>query len=146
MATDLAVPQQLVDVRTGEMLPATPENAITLLLAAREMRSRILDLVKDCEFVLREESQRQGSKTLHLPHGTAVISGGTEIAWDLEELAKLLAVGLPDERYSELVITTVTYKVDARVAKQLEAANPAYAEIIANARTTVEKPWRVSVK
>lgn len=145
-STEIAVPAQLVDVRTGELLPATPENAVELLLAARDMRSRILDLVKDCEAVLRDESTRQGTKTLHLPGGTATISGGSETDWDLDELAKLLAVGLPDSRYGELVVTTVTYKVDARVAKQLEAANPAYAEIIQRARSVVPKPWRVSVK
>lgn len=145
-STEIALPENLIDVRTGEMLPATPENAAELLRAARDMRYRILDLVKDCEAVLREESRRQGTKTLHLPGGTVTISGGAELDWDLDELAKLLAVGLPDSRYGELVVQTVSQKVDARVAKQLEAANPVYAEIIGRARSQIEKPWRVSVK
>lgn len=145
-STELVLPEALVDIRTGELVPATPEKAVELLAVARDMRARILDLVKDCEAVLLEESRRQGTKTLHLPEGTAEISGGTALEWDIDELAKLLAVGLPDERYGELVVTTVSQKVDARVAKQLEAANPAYAEIIERARRQVPRPWRVSVR
>lgn len=139
-------PAQLVDMRTGEMLEATPENAVELIVYARDMRSRLLNLVKDCEAVLLEASRIQGTKTLHLEHATATITGGSDLNWDLDQLARLLAVGLPDERYNELVVPTITYKVSAAIAKQLEAANPAYAEIIASARSRVEKPWRVTVK
>lgn len=147
-STDLTVivPDQLLDVRTGELVPATPSKAVELLYAARELRAKMLGLVKDCEAVLLEESRRQGTKTLHLPEGTAEISGGSALEWDLGTLMDLLEVGLPQERYDELVIATTTYKVDARVAKQLESANPAYAEVIGRARSYVEKPWRVSVK
>jgi hypothetical protein len=110
------------------------------------MRAQILDLVKDCEAVLLEESRRQGTKTLHLPDGTAEVSGGTALEWDIDVLAELQAVGLPEDRYGELVVTTVTQKVDARVAKQLEAANPEYAAIIERARRYEPRPWRVSIK
>jgi hypothetical protein len=145
-STDLERPATLIDVRTGEVLPATPDNAIDLLKAARDIRQRILDLVKACEFVLREESQRQGKKTLHLPGGTAQISGGAELEWDLDILAELQALGLPEDRYGELVVQTVSYKVSAAVAKQLEAANESYAAVIRRARSYVEKPFRVSIK
>jgi hypothetical protein len=147
-STDLAiiVPENLLDVRTGELVEATPGNAAELLFAARELRAKMMGLVKDCEAVLIDESRRQGTKTLHLPAGTAEITGGSALEWDLGTLIDLLELGLPEERYAELVVATTTYKVDARVAKQLEAANPAYAEVIQRARSTVEKPWRVSVK
>lgn len=146
--TDLVVatPDQLLDVRTGELVPATPENAVELLAAARDMRGRILALVKDCEAVLLDESRRQGTKTLHYGAGTATVTGGTELQWNLEILEQLRSRGLPEARYNELVVATVTYKVDARVAKQLEASNPAYAEVIRMARSEAAKPWRVSVK
>lgn len=147
MSTDVAVlPDNLLDVRTGELLPATPENAADLMVAARDLRTRLNALIKDCTDVLVEESRRQGTKTLKLEGATATVAGGSETAWDLEVLAQLLAVGLPDERYEELIKTTVTYTVDARVAKQLAAANPNYKRIIDAAKTTIEKPWRVSVK
>jgi hypothetical protein len=145
-STDLILPDNLLDVRTGELVPATPQNAAELLYAAREMRARMLSLVKDCEAVLLDESRKQGSKTLHLPAGTAEITGGTALEWDLGVLTDLLELGLPQDRYEQLVVASVTYKVDARVAKQLESANPAYAEIIERARSYVERPWRVSLK
>jgi hypothetical protein len=141
-----SVPGELVDIRTGELVPATPEKAVELLGVAREMRGRLLDLVKDCEAVILEASRRQGTKTLHFEDATATVTGGSDLDWDLDVLRELLAKGLPDARFNELVVATVTYKVDARVAKQLEAANPAYAAVIARARSRVEKPWRVSIR
>jgi hypothetical protein len=148
MSSELVVPAPdgLLDVRTGELVPATPENAVELLAAARDMRARVLALVKDCEAVLLQESQRQGTKTLKFGSSTATVTGGSELAWNLEILEQLRTRGLPEERYNELVVATVTYKVDARIAKQLEAANEAYAEVIRMARSEVPKPWRVSVK
>ncbi len=147
--TDVAIaetPQELLDVRTGELVPATPAKATELLVAAREMRSRLMLLVKDCEAVLLDESRKQGTKTLHFDEGTATITGGTELVWNTDILLELRNRGLPEERYNELVVAHVTYKVDARVAKQLEAANEAYAEVIRMARSYEPKPYRVNVK
>lgn len=149
MSTDLAVvsvPGELLDVRTGELLPATPENAVNLLTAARDMRGRLMDLVKDCEAVLLDESRKQGTKTLHYGSETATITGGQDLAWNLDILLELRNRGLPEARYNELVVATVTYRVNAAVAKQLEASNPAYAEVIAMARSYEPKPWRVSIR
>ncbi len=145
-SVELARPAELVDVRSGEVLPATPENAAELLIAVRDLRSCMLGLVRDCEAVLLDESRKLGTKTLHLPAGKATISGGAELAWDVSTLARLLALGLPDERYNELVKTTVSYKVNAAVAHQLEAANADYAAVIDEARSYEEKPWRVSIR
>lgn len=148
-STDLVVtvPTELLDVRTGEVVPATPAKAVELLGAARDYRQRVLNLVKDCEAVLLDESRRQGTKTLRYDGvGTAEVTGGTSLEWDLEVLLALRDLGLPEDRYNELVVATVTYKVDARVANQLAAANPAYSEVIERARSRVERPWRVSLK
>ncbi len=145
-STALALPAELVDVRTGEILPATPDNAISLLGAARELRGRLMSLVKDCEAVLLEESRRQGTKTLRFEDVTATVTGGSDLEWDMDVLLELRAWGLPESRYDELVVATVTYKVDARVAKQLEGANDDYAAVIRRSRSRVEKPWRVNVK
>ncbi len=143
--TDLVAPAALLDVRTGELLEATPENAAELLVAARQFRSQITDSIKACEWVLREESQRRGSKTLHLPAGTMVVSGGQELAWDIEVLDELRAAGLPEDRFNELVVATVSYRVNAAVAKQLAGANPEYARVIEAAKSYTPKPWRISV-
>lgn len=148
MSTDLEVfvPAELLDVRTGELVQATPAKATELIVAAREMRGRLLGLVKDCEAVLLDESRKQGTKTLHYPEGKAEITGGQELIWNLDILLQLRDRGLPEDRYNELVVATVTYKVNAAVAKQLEGANPAYAEVIGMARSYEPKPFRVSVK
>lgn len=147
-STDLEVivPAELLDVRTGELVEATPAKAAELLVAAREMRGRLMGLVKDCEAVLLDESRKQGTKTLPFPEGTATITGGQELLWNLDILLQLRDRGLPEDRYNELVVATVSYRVDARVAKQLESANPVYAEVIAMARSYESKPFRVSIK
>lgn len=148
MSTDLTVivPDQLLDVRTGELVEATPAKAAELIVAARDMRGRLLDLVKDCEAVLLDESRKQGTKTLKFAGETATITGGQELIWNLDILLQLRDRGLPEDRYNELVVATVTYKVNAAIAKQLEAANPAYAEVIGMARSYEPKPWRVAVR
>ena len=51
-----------------------------------------------------------------------------------------------EARWAELVVATVTYRIDARVAKQLESANEVYAGVIQRARSYADKPFRVSVK
>jgi hypothetical protein len=145
-STELVRPAVLLDVRTGELVEATPDKAAELLIVARQFRSQILDSVKACEYVLLEESKRQGTKTLHYPGGTATITGGSELDWDFEVLNELRAAGLPEERYDELVVATVTFKVNAAVSKQLASANPDYAQIIERARGTIERPWRVNIR
>lgn len=145
-STELVVPAQLVDIRTGELVEATPAKAAELLVVVREMRDRMMGLVRDCEAVLLEESARQGTKTLHFGRATATVTAGQELQWDLSVLPRLLVLGLPDERYNELVKTTISYKVNARVANQLEGANEEYAKVIGEARSYVETPQRVYVK
>lgn len=143
---ELSVPETLVDIRSGEVLPATPDNAVEMLAVVRETRSRLMLLVKDCEAVLLRESARRGTKTMHFPDGTATITGGQEVEYDQETLAELLTLGLPEDRWNELVTAKVEYKVNAAVAKQLEASNEEYAHVVRRARTIVPKPWRVSLR
>lgn len=141
------MPTELLNPATGEVLPATPENAAVVLARVRDMRYRLLDAVKACEAVLIEESRRQGTKTLTISGLTASISGGSTVTWDVELLEKgLRAVGCPEERIADLVTETIEYKVNNTVARQLAAANPIYAEAIEAAKTRAESPVRVYVK
>ena len=43
-----------------------------------------------------------------------------------------------------MVKTTIEYKVDAAVAKQLAAVNEDYRRVIEAAQTKIDKPWYVS--
>lgn len=146
-STALAEIRPLVHPGTGEVLPATPENAAKLLRSLRELRQRALDAAKDCERVIAEESSRQGKKTLRLGDVAVELYGGSEVVWDVEKLrASLRRLGCPEERILELVRETIEYKIDNTVARQLAAANPKYAKAIEAAKTRHSKPLSVRIK
>ena len=139
-------PTTLVVPGTGELVDlAKPADVVRALEAVRSFKAKLDDARRILEEAILDESIRQGKKTLSFGSVGAVISGGPETRYDVEELRKLADLGLPEDRMGELIVETVDYKVDARVAKQLEAANPAYAEVIQRARTVVPKPAYVKV-
>lgn len=145
--SELAIPESLLDFRTGELIPAADvPRVVDALAEMRLMQRRLREGINTAQAILIAESERQGTKTLHVKGATLEISGGQELVWDIEELAKLIDLGLPQERYDDLVKTVTEYKVDARVAKQLEGANPDYAKVIAQARSYVQKNRYVKVK
>lgn len=147
VSAELAVPEELLDVQTGELLPATPENAYRVLSAIREIEQRLRDVRSATTAYLVEESRRQGTKTLHASAGDVVLSGGTAIEYDPADLAEALRVaGCPEERIDEVVKAEVTYKIDRNVLRQLVGANPDYAAAADLAKREVQKPWRASAK
>ncbi len=123
-----------------------PQEIAQALADIRDLENQLRIVKGNLSYLLVDESERVGSKTLHLDGMTVEISGGNAIEWDLEELEKLRDAGLPEARYDELVKTEVSYKVDARQAQRIAGANPAYATIIERARTDRETTPRVSVK
>jgi hypothetical protein len=144
--TELVVPEYLLDLRTGEQLAPTADNAAELIGRLREYRREAMTAIQACEAILIEASRIAGTKTLHLEGATATVYGGPQTDYDLETLAKLREHGLPEERWNALVKETVSYKVDGRVIKQLEGSgNPNYAAVIRNARRVSEAPYRVKV-
>lgn len=145
--TDLAVPEHVLNPLTGELVPAAETARVAdALKAMRSMRSSLLEGIKVAEAILRGESERQGTKTLRFGPTEVVVSSRAELVYDFEILRELLDLGLPEDRYNQLVKTTIEEKVDNRVARQLEAANPDYAAVIERARTRIEKGGSVSVQ
>ncbi len=146
--TDLVpVSEDLLNVETGELLPATIDNAATVIQAARTMRSRLHDVVAQATAWLAEESARQGTKTLHAGASSVVLSGGPTDEYDPLELMNYLRnAGLPEQRVDDAVTTIIDYKVNRSVLRQLAAANPEYADAIEQAKRTVEKPMRATIK
>ncbi len=146
--TDLVpVSEDLLNVETGELLPATVDNAATVIQAARTMRSRLHDVVAQATAWLAEESARQGTKTLHAGASSVVLSGGPTDEYDPLELMNYLRnAGLPEQRVDDAVTTIIDYKVNRSVLRQLAAANPEYADAIEQAKRTVEKPMRATIK
>lgn len=136
-----------MNVETGERLPATTENAAAVLTAARAMKAKLGDVIRDAEAYLASESKRMGTKTFQTGWGKISLTGGISTSYDPEVLMEALReAGCPEERINEVVETTVAYKVDQRILKQLTAANPAYRDAADRAKIESETPLRASVK
>jgi hypothetical protein len=140
-------PTELVDVRTGEFLPATLENAAHVLLVAREMKSKITDVIRDTEAFLANESRTQGTKTFHTDFGKVELKGGESVEYDPHDLEQALReAGCPEPRIRAVVVESVSYSVDRRILRQLVAANPEYAAAAERASRRVESRLTASVK
>ena len=143
-----ALPEQFIVPVTGEVLNLNvPADVARALKFVREARAQLNEARRVLEEALVAESQRQGTKTLRYGATEATISGGGEWVYDeAAMLAELEAAGLPEERRAELVRTTVEYKVNASVVRQLMGSNPEYGAIIERHRHWQEKAMRVDVR
>jgi hypothetical protein len=132
---------------TGEVIDlANPHDVAQGVEAIDELNAKLTDLRQLFTMLLRAESKRQGSKTLHLDDLQVTLSPGYRNEYDGNELStRLLAAGLPVERLEAMVQPILTWKVDGRKIRQLEAANPEYAAIIADCRTSAPVNVRASV-
>ncbi len=141
-------PRELVNVLTGERIPATVENAGVVSAAAREMKDRIQSVIREATEVIVEESRVQGTKTFHLPGGIkATVSGGDSISYDADKLREALGeADAPEEVINRVIKTTVTYTVDRAVLRQLVAANPDYKAAAELAEIRETKPFSASLK
>ncbi len=138
---------ELVLPGTGQVIDlANPGSCADALNQIRQLEQSLRDAKRVLTEMLVAESERQGTKTLRLGKLEAIVGGGYNVTWDIEELAKLQDLGLPEERYYDLVQTVISYKVNASVAKQIAGANPDYARIIENARGEEPAAYRVSLK
>lgn len=141
--TELATIPELLNVESGEFLPATAENAAIVLLAARSMKQRLNDVVAQTTAWLVEEARQRGTKTL----ASITVSGGPSIEYDAADLMEALRVaGCPEDRIEQAVVAEITYKVNRAVLRQLAGANPDYRAAIELAERTLEKPYRASVR
>jgi len=124
-----------------------PAEVARALGDVRDLKRQLDDVRALLEGVLMLEAQRLGTKTLHLDGMDAVVSGGPRAEYDAELLmSRLRACGLPEERVAQAVVQTVTYKPNAAVLRQLAGANQDYRRAIDASRTTVDAPYRVSLK
>lgn len=151
----LELVQQHVSEEPTLLLPYTgaivdlrePAEVAQALADVRDLKKRLDELRALLEGVLRLEAQRVGTKTLHLEGMDAVVSGGPRAEYDAELLmSRLRAAGLPEPRVAQAVVATVTYRPNAAVLRQLAAANDDYRRAIDASRTTIEAPYRVSLK
>jgi hypothetical protein len=146
--SELAKQEQIVVPLIGLAVDPVRTNEVAEALGSIREAKRLLDEARaELERILAEEAQRQGTKTLHLDHTIVTVSGGPEQDYDIEVLEQLLEVGLPQERFDELVKTRIEYRVDRNVIRQLVGSgNEQYQAIIAKASSVAERPYRVSVR
>lgn len=137
---------ELVVPFSGEVVALDdPEHCAKILGEIRELETKLRELKGYLGNALMEESRRQGTKTMHFPGLEVKINTPTEISWDYEVLAELQEAGLPEERFNDLVMMEVNYKVNGSVAKSISSSNEVYAEIISRAQTRVPRSPSVSV-
>jgi hypothetical protein len=140
-------PLQLVVPVTGELLDLEDaDKCVQVLTEIRELESQLREAKATLTEALAAEFARRGTKTMEVGGTKAVLSGGSEIVWDVEVLGELRDLGLPEERMDELVTTEVTYRVNANVAKAIAAANAGYAEVVERAKSVIPKAVYVSLK
>lgn len=139
--------QELIVPGLGQLvlLSDIPEVARTLD-HVRELERQLREIKTELTSAIVAASQREGTKTLHMEGLTATIKSGTDVHYDAEAIEEeLRAAGMPEERIREIVVETITYKVNAVKAKQAAGANPAYGEVIERHRREVEKPPYVTI-
>lgn len=143
----MATSTELVLVTTGELIDlSNTRQVVDALEHIRRLEYELRETKKALTEAVAEECQKQGTKTLHLGDVSAELTGGTRVEWDMDRLAHLKDLGLPDDRWNALVTIEQTYKVNAAEAKRIASANPAYANVIETARQTVPASYRVSVR
>lgn len=129
------IPQFLPNPSTGQLIDLrNPVDVATALYEIRLLEDKLRAAKAMLGRVLAAEAQRRGDTTMHLPGFKVPVSRKVEITWDMGVLLELKKLGLPNDRWQELVKVTVEEKVSANEAKKIAAANPVYAEVIKRAR------------
>lgn len=137
--------EELVLPTSGEIISLDDADACAGAIdEIREQESRLREAKGILTSALQEVFTKNGAKTLDLQNHRIELRGGPSVIWDVEALERLRELGLPEERFNELVTAEVTYKVNANEAKRI-AMNPDYAEVIEAARIPNPKPYRVDV-
>ena len=140
-------PLQLVVPVTGELLDLSDaDKCVSVLTEIRDLENQLREAKATLTEALAAEFARRGTKTFESNGMKASLSGGSEVIWDIEVLDELRDLGLPEDRMDALVTTEVTHRVNSNVAKQIASANPAYAEVVERAKSTIPKASYVTIK
>lgn len=144
-STELDRPPELLNPMSGELIPVSDIARVSETLEAlREHRRQVDTAIAAFSEPLLAESRRLGKKTIVAGALRVKISADHEVEWDTEVLLELRDLGLPEERYNELVKTTISEKVDGNVARQIAGASEAYADVIERAKRKIPKKQYVS--
>lgn len=142
MSEEIAIPG------TGQLVSLENEvECAQALSAVRDFEQQLREAKAALTQAIVERSRVLGVKTIHLPNGQkAEIRGGPESSYDIEEIEKnLRALGMPEERITEIIVPTISYKLSVREAKRAASANEDYASVIENAKKVEEKAFYISL-
>jgi ubiquinone/menaquinone biosynthesis C-methylase UbiE len=117
------------------------------LREVQEIQKKLAEAVRILKSAISYHASEAGTKTLHIDGvGKVEIKNDSEVVWDIEALEKRLRrAGASDELIGEIIVTTISQKVDARRANQAGSANPKYARAIELSKRSVPKMPTVSI-
>ena len=109
MSTDLEPVAEVLQPLTGEMIPVRDIGRVARALAElRAHRERVAEALDAFTAAVVDESRRQGSRTLNVGDTVLTVSADSEIEWDVEVLDELRSLGLPEDRFDQLVTAVVS--------------------------------------
>jgi hypothetical protein len=139
--------EELVLAHSGELVDLEDVTQVAAALRnVQEMEKQLKEAVSILKSALVYHSGEAGTKTLHLDGvGTVTLKNDTFIDWDIAGLERRLRrAGASDELIGEIIVTTISQKVDAKRAKQAAGANKKYARAVELSRRDVPRAPTVS--
>ena len=117
---------EVVNILTGELIEADDYQALAQAWASmQEYRLRLSDAMRGITEILVQEAARRGSREIE----GLTVEQKTTYSWQMPSLEQLLAAGLPQDKWDEIV-TPQPPKVDARKMLAVGRVNPEYQSII----------------
>lgn len=149
VGTEVAVVEvrgELVVKSTGEIVNLEdPHACADLLERIREFEHEARSVKRTLQDAIAYQGSIAGLTKITEGGLVMTITRPVDIEWDLDVLAELRSLGLPDSTWNELVETITSYKVRTVVARRIAKANPEYAAVIERAEQRTTKPPTVAV-
>lgn len=138
--------QTLVLRETGEVFDLSQPAGCAQALAAIQHLTGVLHDARNVVVGELVEMRRQmGTSTFATTAGKVTLTSGEERVVDVEKLREgLVEAGAPEALIDEIIVPTVTHKVDLRRADRAASNNAGYAHALTEATTF--RPTRVSAK
>jgi hypothetical protein len=139
---------ELVLPHSGELIdPADLDRLADAYGEIQQLQARLADAKRTIGGIMEEHTAVVGAKTFRTPNGRTIrIEGGSQTRYDAVQLMDdLRAAGMPEDQIMECVIEEVSWKVDARRAKQAARANERYAEAVERSAQIIPTTPRVVV-
>ena len=133
--TSLVLPQ------SGVLVDLADERQVTMAYQdIKSLKDAVMDADRRLREALKEISTVKGSKTFYIDGlGKVELRGGDRTEYDAMAVEEgLRELGCPEDVIREIVVETISYKVDGNRARRAASANPDYARVIEGARRTVE--------